>query len=141
MSKPFICTGCRVRLTLRSRYTAGLDISSQRRDFSRLASNDQTQTYSVNDGQARKNREQIRRQRIYEEGLSHLGAGCGQPSMGGRYSGQPLKPQHLLQELGDSRPPPQRQQRGFKPTHLRNGEVKRPNGTTTGRLIEAVKAM
>jgi pentatricopeptide repeat protein len=140
MSKPFVCTGCRVRLTLRSRYTAGLDISSQRRDFSRLASNDQTQTYSVNDGQARKSREQIRRQRIYEEGLSHLGAGCGQPSMGGRYSGQPLKPQHLLQELGDSRPPPQRQQRGFKPTHLRNGEVKRPNGTTTGRLIEAVKA-
>lgn len=63
-------------------------------------------------------RERVRRQRVYEDGLSQVGLGRTQLPAGGRYSGQPLKPQHLLQELGESRPPVHaRSQRDARPTH------------------------
>lgn len=105
MSKPFVCTGCRVRLALRPRAAAGHDIASQRRDFSGSSNNDRPETSSGHYAQIQEQRERVRRQRVYEDGLSQVGFGRSQPPAGGRYSGQPLKPQHLLQELSQSRPP------------------------------------
>jgi pentatricopeptide repeat protein len=128
MSKPFVCTGCRVRLALRPRATAGLDIASQRRDFSGPSNSDRPATSSGHYGQIQEQRERVRRQRIYEDGLSQVGLGRGQPSAGGgRYSGQPLKPQHLLQELGESRPSVQaRSQRDPRPSRQWNNNTKQP---------------
>ena len=127
MSKPFVCTGCRVRLALRPRATAGLDIASQRRDFSGPSNNDKRGTSSGHYGHIQEQRERVRRQRVYEDGISQVGLGRGQPSTGGRYSGQPLKPQHLLQELGESRPPVQaRSSRDPRPTRQWNNNTKQP---------------
>jgi pentatricopeptide repeat protein len=105
MSKPFVCTGCRVRQTLRPRANAGRDVGSQRRDFSRTARNDQTETYTKRFGQIQEDRERVRRQRVYEDGISQVGLGRKQPSTGGRYSGHPLRPQQLLQELDEAKRP------------------------------------
>lgn len=131
MSKPFVCTGCRVRLTLRPRSIAGHEFGLQRRDLSRSASNDQTEPYTKQYGQIQEQRERIRRQRVYEDGLSQVGLGRSQPQTGGRYSGQPLRPQHLLQELGENdRSAQRRPQRNPKttptPTRRRSEETRQP---------------
>lgn len=125
MSKPFVCTGCRIRLALRPRATAGHDIASQRRDFSGPSNNDRPGTSSGHYAQIQEQRERVRRQRVYEDGLSQVGLGRSQPPAGGRYSGQPLKPQHLLQELGESRPPVKaRSPRDPRPTRQWSSNVK-----------------
>ncbi|TLD07928.1 hypothetical protein E2P81_ATG10163, partial [Venturia nashicola] len=117
MSKPFVCTGCRVRLTLRPRTVAVHEPGSQRRDFSRPASNNQ-KDYA----QLREQREQLRRRRVYEDGLSQVGLGRSHTATGGRYSGEPLRPQQLLQELGETtRPAQSRPARDHKPVRRQPG--------------------
>ena len=125
MSKPFVCTGCRVRLALRPPAIAGHDIALQRRDFSGPSNNDRSGTSSGHYAQIQEQRERVRRQRVYEDGLSQVGLGRSQPPAGGRYSGQPLKPQHLLQELGESRSPVKaRSPRDPRPTRQCNSNAK-----------------
>jgi pentatricopeptide repeat protein len=127
MSKPFVCTGCRVRLAFRPRATAGHEIGSQHRNFSGHSNNDRAGTSSGHYGQIQEQRERVRRQRVYEDGLSQVGLGRSQPPKGGRYSGQPLKPQHLLQELGESKPATQvRSPRDPRSTSQWNNKAKRP---------------
>lgn len=144
MSKPFVCTGCRVRLTLRPRTIAAYEHGSQRRDFSRPASNSQTDY-----AQLREQREQLRRRRVYEDGLSQVGLGRSQPATGGRYSGEPLRPQQLLQELGETtRPAQSRPPRDHKPIRRQPGVDELPSNieefedhVANSELSEAWKAL
>lgn len=136
MSKPFVCTGCRVRIALRPRAAAGHELGSQRRNFSRPSDNDRAETNSRHYGEIQEHRERARRQRIYEDGLSQIGLGRSQPPTGGRYSGQPLKPQQLLRELGESKPPTQRRS-PREPTSTRQ-RVEHPKQPHLRKLFPAV---
>ena len=134
MGKPFVCTGCRFGQAIRSRpSTAHEFVGFQHRNISRSTTNDQASFEHIQE-----RREDARRRRVYEEGLGQVGAGRGRHVKEGRYSGQrapdgrdfgqhapegrdfglrgtegrdsgqPLRPQHLLQELGDVKRSPNR---------------------------------
>ena len=118
MGKPFVCTGCRFGQAIRPLPSAGHDLArSQHRNLSRSTTHDRTDPRAQSLEQILDRREDARRRRVYEEGLGQVGAArvrrvegrySGQHVTQGRDSGEPLRPQHLLRELGDVKRPPRR---------------------------------
>lgn len=118
MSKPFICSGCRVRLAIRPRHLTTAERRPRHRDLT-TSSNSRHAFQSLSQPTERRDFVPPERE-SRDDGREH-----GHPVARGRYSGQPLRPQFLLEELN-------RTETSHKIRQQRGQQSRRNDGYSTG---------